>query len=228
VMLDAAGNADITCMDAFTIACHGLEVTHLDAIGHMFIEGQMYNGRRVDEEVTAAGLEFADVAALSPGVFTRGVLLDIAALHGVSWLDAGYGVTAEDLTAAEAAAGVTVGPGDAIFVHVGAERLAAAAGASPDARAGLTAACLPWLFEREIAVYSGDCTEQLPSGYPRVPYPLHQIGFAAMGLVLLDNPNLAELIATCQGLGRFSFAVTFAPLTLAGATGCPVSPIALF
>jgi hypothetical protein len=225
VMLDPAGNADITCMDEFTIACHGLEITHLDAIGHMFIEGRMYNGRRVADQVSPAGLGFADVAALGPGIFTRGVLLDVARVHDVPWLEAGYGVTPDDLMAAEALAGVTVGRGDAIFVHVGADGQAEGA---PGVRTGLTPACLPWLFEREVAIYSGDCTEQLPSGYQRIPYPLHQIGFAAIGLVLLDNPWLAGLVAAGHELGRAAFALTCAPLALKGATGSPVSPMALF
>jgi kynurenine formamidase len=228
-MLEVGERADITCMDSVTIACHGVAITHLDALGHMFFEGRMYNGRHVQDQVTAAGLGFADVMPLSAGIFTRGVLLDVARARGVAWLDVGDGVTASDLRDAEALSGTTVRTGDAIFVHTGAERRERAIGASsPGRRTGLTPDCLPWLFEHEVAVYSGDCTELIPSGFDRVPYPLHQVGFVAFGLVLLDNPRLGELVSTCEELDRDVFAVTCAALPLRGATGCPVNPLAIF
>ena len=228
-MIDVGERADITCMDAVTINCHGVTITHLDAIGHMYFEDQMYNGRSASEQIGPAGLGFADVFPLSAGIFTRGVLLDITAVRGVDWLEAGDGVTAADLDQAEAVSGTEVRSGDVIFVHTGTERREAAIGLSPPVRrAGLTPDCLPWIFEREVAVYSGDCTEQIPSGYDRVPYPLHQIGFVAFGLVLLDNPALTGLVAACHELGRSEFAVTCAALPLPGATGSPVNPLALF
>src|SRR4051794_40855406 len=33
------------CVDSFEIAPHGFAVTHLDAIGHVYFDGSMYNGR---------------------------------------------------------------------------------------------------------------------------------------------------------------------------------------
>jgi hypothetical protein len=228
-MIDVGERADITCMDAVTINCHGVTITHLDAIGHMYFEDQMYNGRSASEQIGPDGIDFADVLPLSAGIFTRGVLLDITAVRGVDWLAPGDGVTAADLDQAEALSGTKIRSGDAIFVHTGVERREAAIGLSPPVRrAGLTPDCLPWIFEREVAVYSGDCTEQIPSGYDRVPYPLHQIGFVAFGLVLLDNPSLTGLVAACRDLGRAEFALTCAALPLPGATGSPVNPLALF
>ena len=195
----------------------------------MYFEDQMYNGRRVQDEVSDEGLGFGDVMPSAAGIFTRGVLLDIPAARGVPWLERGDGVTRADLEAAEKLSGVTVATGDAIFIHTGAQQRERETGViKPDVRTGVTPDCLPWFFEREIAIYSGDCTEQIPSGYPRVPYPLHQIGFVAFGLVLLDNPSLTALVATCHELGRYDFALTCASLPLPGATGSPVNPLALF
>jgi len=98
----------------------------------------------------------------------------------------------------------------------------------PAARAGLDAYCLPWLHEREVAVYSGDCVERIPYPSKAVPLPLHQIGLVAMGLVLLDCPRLAELVAACEETGRREFMLTVAPLRLRGATGSPANPLCLF
>jgi hypothetical protein len=97
----------------------------------------------------------------------------------------------------------------------------------PTRRAGLTARCLPWPHKREVAVYSGDCVEQMPSVYPSVPLPLHQIASAAMGLVLLDDPPLEELTAALRDIGRFEFLLACAPLPIPGGTGSPVNPLAV-
>jgi hypothetical protein len=58
--------------------------------------------------------------------------------------------------------------------------------------------------------------------------PVHAIGIVAMGLWLLDNCDLEELASTCERLGRFEFQLQLAPLRIAGGTGSPVNPIALF
>ena len=127
------------------------------------------------------------------GIVTRGVLLDVAGARGVPFLTPGEAVTSDDLTAAERSSGTTVRTGDAVFVHVGLERREAEQGLEdPSVRAGLDASCLPWLHTREVAVYSGDCVDQIPFPSAAVPLPLHQIGLVAMGLVLLDCPRLAE------------------------------------
>jgi kynurenine formamidase len=157
------------------------------------------------------------------------VLLDVTAARGVPYLAPEDTVTAEDLAAAEKHAGVRVESGDAVFVHIGLERREADQGTEdPAARAGLDAGCLPWLHEREVAVYSGDCVERIPYPSQAVPLPLHQIGLVAMGLVLLDCPRLAELVAACEDTGRHEFLLTVAPLRLPGATGSPVNPLCVF
>src|SRR3954452_11907766 len=79
VHLDMTPTADEsawTCRDRLTIDTHSNGLTHLDALGHVFLDGKIYNERDAADEVTPAGLGFADIRALSDGIFTRGVLLD--------------------------------------------------------------------------------------------------------------------------------------------------------
>jgi kynurenine formamidase len=219
----------VSALDSFEMATHGFAVTHLDAITHVFWRGNTYNGRRSDELLRPGGLRSGSVFAQREGIVTRGVLLDVTAVRGVQYLTLGDAVTADDLTAAERLSGTTVTTGDAVFVHVGLERREAEQGTEdPAVRAGLDASCLPWLHEREVAVYSGDCIEQIPFPSEAVPLPLHQIGLVAMGLVLLDSPRLTELVQTCVELGTAAFLLTAAPLRIPGATGSPVNPLCLF
>ena len=87
--------------DYFSIAPHGVANTHLDALCHIFRDGKMYNG--FDQaEVTSVGARRNSIMSGKDGVVSRGVLLDIPALHGVPYLELGERITVEDLEAAEA------------------------------------------------------------------------------------------------------------------------------
>ncbi|GGM17551.1 cyclase family protein [Nakamurella endophytica] len=215
--------------DSIHLQIHGLANTHLDALGHMFLDGVGYNGRRAADVVDMAGLRALDVAALRAGIVTRGVLLDVAAATGRPWLEPTAPVTQADLEAAEDLAGTRVRAGDAVFVHVGLEARERVQGdEDPSVRAGLTLDAVAWLHARSVAVYSGDCIEQFPDSPGAVPMPLHQLGIARMGLVLLDCPSMTELVATCHRLQRWEFLLTVAPLVIEGGTGSPVNPLAVF
>jgi kynurenine formamidase len=223
------GPESIGALDHIEVAPHGFAVTHLDAIAHVFFEGAAYNGRRAVDIVKPAGMTFGSIAALGDGFATRGVLLDIARARGVPYLAADYGVTVDDLERAEALTGVRVQCGDAVFVRVGLEAREAREGPEdPAVRCGITPDCIPWFHERQIAVYSGDCVEQMPSGFDRMPLPLHQVGCVVMGLVMLDNTAVEGLAAIALELGRSTFLMTCAPLRIPGGTGSPVNPLAIF
>ena len=95
-------------------------------------------------------------------------------------------------------------------------------------REGLLADAVAWLHARDVALYAGDCIERLPSGYPRLPMPLHQIGLVAMGLCILDAPDVEALAAACATRARHEFVLLVAPLRIPGGTASPVNPLAIF
>lgn len=216
--------------DSLQVQTHGLASTHLDALGHMFLNGVGYNGTAMTEAMNMAGLRRLDIGAMRSGIVTRGVLLDVAEAAGCEYLAAGAYVDRQLLLAAEARSGLTVGRGDALIVHVGLERREASDGPEdPAVRAGLSQDAVGWLHERQIAVYSGDCIERFPLDEDAaVPMPLHQLGIARLGLVLLDCPTLTNLISICHRLSRNDFLFMAAPLNIPGGTGSLVNPIAVF
>jgi kynurenine formamidase len=220
--------APVAVADAITLHVHGWS-THLDALGHIYTDGVGYNGRRRAEIFTSHGLAANAIIAMKDGVFTRGVLLDVAACCGVPWLPTDHVITRAELERAEDAAGVRVEAGDALFVHTGlSARLAANTTDDPDRRAGLGVDAVLWLRERDVALFGGDCVELLPGPDPDLPLPLHQLGIGAMGLTLLDWPCLDGVLALCAQLHRREFLLTVAPLPIVGGTGSPVNPIATF
>ncbi len=168
------------------------------------------------------------------GLITRGVLLDIAALHGVPWLERGYAVMPEELMAAEQQQNVEVRSGDALLVHTG--NVAAILAEGPDGvgaaarQAGLHASCLPLLRERDIAVLGNDGIQDVqPSGYGLdFLRPVHTVALVAMGLWLIDNMELTELAVTCAELGHWEFFFTVAPWRMMGVTSSPCNPVAVF
>jgi kynurenine formamidase len=219
--------APIAVADAITLQVHGWS-THLDALGHIYTNDVGYNGRRRGEIFTSHGLAANAITAMKDGVFTRGVLLDVAASCGLPWLPADHSITRAELEQGEEAAGVSVEAGDALFVHTGLTARLTPSPDDPAHRAGLGVDAVLWLRERDVALFGGDCVELLPGPDPDLPLPLHQLGIGAMGLALLDWPHLDGVLALCAQLHRREFLLTVAPLPIVGGTGSPVNPIATF
>jgi kynurenine formamidase len=220
---EEAGSLDVVAM-----TCHGFAVTHVDALCHIFTpSGQqgMYNGYPV-EEVTPNGARRLGIENVgAKGIVGRGVLLDIAEVHGGP-LPLGTAIFPVDLEAAERLHGVRVGEGDILFVRNG-------AGARNTFRlaSGLHAACLPWLKERRVAVLSSDSDSDVHPPLPdfrRWVEPIHMVAIPYLGLTLLDQAELDGLAAACAAESRWEFFVTVAPWRFKGATGSAVNPLAMF
>lgn len=206
---------------------HGLATTHVDALSHMFVRGEMFGGRPASA-VRSDGARAGTVMTMAEGVVGRGVLLDIPRALGIDFLDQGHAVTVADLEAAEGAGNVRVGSGDILLVLWGREARTRTKKAF-DGFAGLHPECLPWLHRREVAVLGSDgISDPMPFlDIPNWPFPVHQIGITAMGLHLIDNMALTALAGACAAASRWEFLFTMAPLRIPKATGCPVNPVAV-
>jgi kynurenine formamidase len=217
--------------DFFATAVHGMGVTHIDALCHMFVRGEMYNGVPA-EAVRSDGATRNTLMTLADGLVGRGVLLDIPKLRGVDFIEPADTIRVADLEAAEKAQGLRVETGDILVVSTGrdARREAAGGDLNPgrDGLAGLHAECLPWLHAREIAALGSDAiSDPTPGlGIDHWPFPVHQIGITGMGLHLIDNMHLGPVSAACRERERFEFLLSMAPIRIPRATGCPINPIA--
>jgi kynurenine formamidase len=210
---------------------HGLGTTHLDALCHMFVRGQMYNGGR-PEEVPSSGATRNTVMTLADGIVGRGVLLDVPGAMGRPHLESDHAITPEELEAAEQAQGVTVESGDILLISTGRDARRAEAGGQLNpfmkGLAGLHPDCLRWLSAREVSVLCSDgISDLLPPRPGQWSFPVHQIGIVSMGLHLIDNVRLDTLTDACRSAGRFAFLFTAAPLRIPGGTGSPINPVAL-
>lgn len=212
------------------VSFHGNTLTHLDSPCHLFWDGLIYNGRPHTLVDATTGSGWAAVTAAANGIITRGVLLDVAAVRGVPWLEPGEGVHPADLEEAERRQGVRVRPGDAVLLRTGYGRARHESGpATGFEQAGWHASCLPWFQDRRVALIGADTPQDVqPSGYDAILMPVHAVGLVAMGLWLLDNCDLEACTATATALGQWDFHLTVAPVRFAGTSGSPVNPIATF
>ncbi len=217
--------------DFVGVAFHGMAVSHIDALCHVFVDGEMYNGYAASE-VTSIGARRNSIAAGFGGIVGRGVLLDIPRLRGVEWLEPGDAIMPDELDAACTAQDVAAEAGDVVLVSTGRDARRAEHGPwDPNAvgLAGLHAECIPWLSERDPSVLGSDgVSDVLPANPHTWAMPVHQCLSAGMGVHLLDNLHLGRLAAACAAQARWEFLFVVAPLQIGGGTGSPVNPIAIF
>lgn len=228
--LAGVNNTGPFSLDTYSVNYHGYAHTHLDALCHMFYQGKMYNGFS-QEEVTQKGATRLSILNLKQGIFTRGILMDMARLKGVAYLEPGTPIYPEDLDAWEKKAGVKVGSGDVVFIRTGRWARRAAVGpwnVATDA-AGLHASCARWLKQRDVAIIGSDAaSDVVPSGVEGVALPIHQLVLVAMGVHIFDNCDLEALGEAAAKRNRWEFLLTASPLAVAGGTGSPLNPIATF
>ena len=228
--LTGSNNPGQFSVDTFSILFHGYQHTHMDSLCHIFYQGKMYNGFS-QQEVTAKGAQKLAITSLKQGIFTRGVLMDMAALKGVPYLEGNVTIYPADLDAWEKKAGLKVGSGDAVFINTGrwARRAAKGPWDAEKGTAGLHASCAKWLKERDIAILGSDAaSDVLPSGIAGVSHPVHLLTLNAMGVHIFDNCDLGPLAAAAAQRKRWTFLLTAAPLPITGGTGSPLNPIATF
>jgi kynurenine formamidase len=211
-------------MDAFTdtlvIRVHDLHSTHVDSLAHIVSDGMVYPGIPADEAVGRGSVRRGGSAPFATGVTTRGVLLDLAP-DGA--LPDGHPITAADLDEAARRDGVQVDSGDALVVRGG----WTVAENPSESLPYMTLSAVTWMAEREISIYAGDVCDHPPvesvSGCI-----MHVHALNRLGMPLIDAAKVDELAAVCAELGRWSFLFVLGAIAVTGATGLPVTPLAIF
>ena len=204
--------------DSILVACHG--TTHLDALAHVWRDGQMWNGFPASS-VTSRGAARCGIEKVGP-VVTRGLFLDFA--------DSGPGlapaeaISADQLADAVTAAGLAPAPGDALLLRTGWLRQWRDGVATVESGPGLGADCAGWLRDNGIALAGGDniAVEAFPSSDGAV-LPLHAAAIRDAGIYLLELVDLEELARRHTA----EFLLIVAPLNIVGGVGSPVTPVAV-
>ncbi|MBB4688218.1 cyclase family protein [Amycolatopsis jiangsuensis] len=201
--------------------------THIDALSHISHRGQLHGGADAAEAARGGRFSVHGVETIAP-MLRRAVLLDLPALHGVTRLDAGYGISPDELAAATELAGTRLRSGDIALVRTGWSQLWEQPSAFLGTDTGVpgpTADAARWLAEQQVAVTGSDTTayEHIRPGTGHARLPAHVVLLVDNGIPIIEMLQLERLAAT----GHRVAAMVLAPLPLVGATGSPVRPVAL-
>jgi kynurenine formamidase len=215
-----------TSDDAFEMGVQA--ATHWDALAHAGYEGVLYNGI-ADSAIDEHGATKLGIEHFGP-IVTRGILLDVARLHGVDVLDAGYAIGAEDLDGAATRAALHVEAGDIVLVRTGNMRWlrdgdrTTYVGSAP----GLGVGSIGWLHDTQVAAVATDTLafEVWPPEDPAALLPVHMLNLRDQGLVQGQLWYLDALAEDCARDGVYEFLLAATPLPLTHALGGPVAPTA--
>jgi kynurenine formamidase len=206
--------------------------TQWDGLAHVFHEGRMWNGRPATL-VTSGGAAENGIQHAAGRIATRGVMLDVARHLGVESLPDGTVIGADLLDDVADAAGVTIGPGDALLVRTGhiarfvtfGDWTGFAEHPSP----GLGLSALQWLRERDVAAVASDTyrVEVFPPEIPTLRLPFHIVAIVYMGLLLGEIFDLEALADRCATSRRYAFLFVAPALPIVGAVGSPTNPYAI-
>ena len=197
--------------------------THVDALCHAWYDDKLYNGYLGDSIRSTTGAARLGVEKMPP-IFTRGVLLDFVKLKG-RVLEPGESISRADMDAAELAAGVQIGRGDAVLLRTGwLESQKNVKRPDFNIEPGINVEAATWLVERDVAMVGADnfAVEAMPFPDGKV-FPVHQMLIRDYGMPLLEGLMLDPLVAA----GRHEFLFVASALPIVGATGSPLSPVAV-
>jgi kynurenine formamidase len=198
--------------------------THIDTLNHFGYGRKIWNGFDADEWLGARHWMCAG-ADKQPPIIARGVLLDIAALHGVDVLPQSYGIGAQDLGDAARRQGVEVRPGDVVLIRTGQMTLWDDPQAYITNESGLTREGAEHLALAGAAVIGADnlSLEQIPSTEEGNWLPVHTYLFAEAGIPIMEVVD-TETLAQEE---MYEFCFIGAGLKLRGATAAPMRPLAM-
>jgi hypothetical protein len=192
-------------LDFVGVAFHGMATTHIDALCHVFVDGQMYNGFAAIE-VKSTGARRGSIMCARDGITSRGVLLDVPHTLGVDWIEAKDAITVAQPKRPRAQ-GVRVTEGDILIVAMVAMRGGRNTARGSDGRrtAGMHPNASVDSRSRRRGARLRRRLDIAEHRHPRLGDADPQCALVAMGVHLLDNLRLVGSAkrARSRTAGRF-------------------------
>ncbi len=209
------------------ISTGGHTGTHIDALAHVSHRGHLHDETSAGEAQRGGRFSVLGVDTIEPMV-CRGVLLDVARLHGVDVLPSGYGITEEDLASAERESGVEVRAGDVALIRSGWSRNFGDAETFVGHGTGVpgpTEEAARWLAGHGVRATGAETIayEQIKPEVGHALLPVHRLLLVEHGIHIIEVMNLSGLAAA----GVHEFAFVLAPLNIVAGTGSPARPLAV-
>lgn len=197
--------------------------THIDAFNHFGYNGEVFNGFTAKDHLGSRVWDKCGPEKFPP-IFARGVLLDIAGLHGVQTLEPSHGVGKSDIIGCLKKQQLKLQPGDVVLIRTG-QMLRWPDMAFVRDTPGLNREGAEYLAKHGAIMIGADnlTLEQTPSVHELNFFPVHTYLLAEAGVPILEMAYLEELAAE----KLYEFAFFGACIKLRGATGTPMRPVAM-
>lgn len=198
--------------------------THIDTLNHFGYHGEIWNGFNEAQHLSSRHWTKCGADKIPP-IIGRGVLFDVAALHGVDVLPDNYGIGGADLQAALDRQGVSFHPGDIALVRTGRMSRWPDPVAYIDNSPGLNLDGAQFLARAGASVIGGDnsALEQMPAQDDENWQVVHTYLLGEAGVPIMELVDCEQLAAD----KLYEFAFIGACLKIRGATGAPMRPLAM-
>jgi len=230
------GNNKLVWNEEFIAGHLGQDGTQFDALCHMGtvlgkpgdLNGiRYYNGFSHADIGTGRGFKKLGVENVPP-IFTRGILIDIAAYKG-RMLELSEEFSVKDIKSALKLQGMSVDDieeGDALFYHTGWGSLWGVNNAKFNSGVpGLSDKAGDWVVDKKVVLVGTDNwgVEAIPGPDLNNFAPNHQKFLVENGIYIMENLDFSSLISAKV----YKFAFVFGAVPFKGATGSPGRPFAL-
>ena len=225
------GKDSMVFNDEYVTAEIGQVGTQFDGLGHPGRQLKMadggttnvfYNGFTEDEMRNPYGLQKLGIENIKP-IFTRGILIDLAAYKGMNTVPENYEITLEDIRNTLAKEGLKesdIEPGDALLFNLGWWRIWPDKKAISGSPAHASPELIDWIISMKPCMVGSDATLDASPDLM-----LHRKLILENGIFNLEFMNFETLPSQNQ---QYKFLFVFTPLPLKGATGSPGRPLAIF
>jgi kynurenine formamidase len=199
--------------------------THIDALNHFGLNGEIWNGFKAKEHLGDRGWAVAGAENIPP-IIARGVLIDVAAAKSVDVLPDGYRINRDDLVLALKKQNVRLQTGDVVLIRTGRMQMYEDAASYMKNPPGLSMDAAKFLVEDGGAMIVGADNlsfEAFPSEVKNNYVPVHSYLLAQQGTPIMELVYL-------DGLSRdkvYEFAFIGGSLKLRGSDAAPLRPIAI-
>ena len=197
--------------------------THIDTFNHFGYDGAIFNNFTAHDHLGSRAWRKCG-AEKQPPIFARGILLDIAAMHGVATLEPSHAIGEKDLVDCLKHQKTQLRSGDVVLIRTGQMTL------WPDSKfvmntPGLNREGAEFLAKNGAVTIGADnlTLEQTPAADPINFFPVHTYLLAEAGVPIIEIMQLDELAADKV----WEFAFFGACIKLRGATGAPMRPVAM-
>jgi len=197
--------------------------THIDTFNHFGYNGEIFNGFTARDHLGSRAWQKCGPEKYPP-IFARGILLDVAALHGVDTLPPSHPIGKADIEGCLKKQGLSIRPGDVVLLRTG-QMLLWPDKAFTSNTPGLNREGAEYLAKHGVIMIGADnlTLEQTPSAHPENFFPVHTYLLAEAGVPILEMAQLEELAMEKV----YEFAFFGACIKLRGATGTPMRPVAM-